>query len=191
MPTAAATTTRRPRGAIMCLSSRSSTSSSSSTLSSSLSSSSLWLLLLCVLIFISSVGQVSAGSVSRNGRKLSRSHFQFSVDLYRHLAQDHVGRNVVFSPYTVDAVLSMLFLGTSSSSNSSRLLRQSLHFDNISYVEVHKSFKEIAKNFEDNYYKTILQFTNGVFYQVICVPLHVNAGVDEDSIGSLTKLVEI
>ena len=60
----------------------------------------------------------------------------------------------------------MLFLGTSSFSNSSRQLRQTLHFDNISYVDVHKSFKEIVKNFDDIYYKSKLQMTNGVFYQV-------------------------
>ena len=103
---------------------------------------------------------------SRTSRKLSRSHFEFSVDLYKQLSGDFPDGNLVFSPFSVNSVLSAVFLGTSSFSNSSRQLRQTLHFDNISYVDVHKSFKEIFKNFEDSYYKSMLQVTNGVFYQV-------------------------
>jgi serine protease inhibitor len=117
----------------------------------------IYLLILCI---------DKAEMSSRNGRKLSRSHFEFSIDLYRQLSEDCYDKNCVFSPYSVNSVLSMLFLGTSSFSNSSRQLRQTLHFDNISYVDVHKSFKEIVKNFDDIYYKSKLQMTNGVFYQV-------------------------
>jgi serine protease inhibitor len=97
---------------------------------------------------------------------LSRSHFEFSVDLYRQLSHDFADKNLLFSPYSANAVLSMLFLGTSSFSNSSRQLRQALHLDNISYVDVHKSFKEIVRNLEDSYYKSMLQISNDVFYQV-------------------------
>ena len=110
-------------------------------------------------------------STSKNGRKLSRSHFEFSIDLYRELSQDFSDKNLIFSPFLVNSVLSVLFLGTSSFSNSSRQLRQALHFDNISYVDVHKSFKEIIKNFDDIYYKSKLYKATGVFYQVT----HINS----------------
>ena len=109
---------------------------------------------------------VDRATTSKNGRKLSRSHFEFSIDLYREFSQDFADKNLIFSPYLVNSVLSVLFLGTSSFSNSSRQLRQALHFDNISYVDVHKSFKEIIKNFDDNYYKSKLHKATGVFYQV-------------------------
>ena len=109
---------------------------------------------------------VDPASMSKNGRKLSRSHFEFSIDLYRELSQDFSDKNLIFSPFLVNSVLSVLFLGTSSFSNSSRQLRQALHFDNISYVDVHKSFKEIIKNFDDIYYKSKLYKATGVFYQV-------------------------
>jgi len=126
-------------------------------LTTSLFLGTIYVLILCV----------DKVAMSKNGRKLSRSHFEFSIDLYRQLSEDFSDKNLVFSPYSVNSLLSMLFLGTSSFSNSSRQLRQALHFDNISYVDVHKSFKEIVKNFDDTYYKSKLQMANGVFYQVL------------------------
>ena len=54
---------------------------------------------------------------------LSKAHFEFSLDLYKTLLVNFENNNLIVSPYSINLLLSMLFLGTSSSSNSSRQLR--------------------------------------------------------------------
>eukprot|EP00095_Tigriopus_kingsejongensis_P008549 maker-scaffold989_size72935-snap-gene-0.9 protein:Tk08549 transcript:maker-scaffold989_size72935-snap-gene-0.9-mRNA-1 annotation:"hypothetical protein DAPPUDRAFT_51792" len=101
-------------------------------------------------------------------QKLSRAHFQFSVDLFKSLLKDEDmsgNNNLVFSPYSVNSLLSMLFLGTSSSSKSSEQLREVLHYENISYVDVHNAFKEVVNTFDDNYYAKKVKSVNGLFVQ--------------------------
>jgi serine protease inhibitor len=104
-------------------------------------------------------------STSRIGRKLFKPHFEFAIDMYRDISSDFDDRNLAFSPYIVNSVLAMLFLGTSSFSASSKQLRQVLHLSNISYVDVHKSFKDIVNNFDDNYYQSMLNMGRGLFFQ--------------------------
>ena len=88
-----------------------------------------------------------ASAAANLGQKLSRAHFEFSLNLYGELVEGldasdgGEGANLVYSPYSVQSVLSMLFLGTSSSSGSSRQLRSALKYDNISYVDVHNGFR--------------------------------------------------
>jgi serine protease inhibitor len=104
-------------------------------------------------------------------QKLSKSHFEFSLRLYHELVRDSGGSdggNLVFSPFSVNSVLSMLFLGTSSSSSSSLQIRSVLGYNNISYVDVHNAynaFKAIANNFDDKYYDKKVRNANGLFVQ--------------------------
>ncbi|CAB3369776.1 Hypothetical predicted protein [Cloeon dipterum] len=101
-----------------------------------------------------------------NVQRLSRAHFEFTLDLYRHLMEAPGGRdNVLFSPYSIYNVLSMLFLGAGASSDTSRQLRQALHYTNMSYAEVHNAFKLVLENFQDSYYNDTVQVANGVFRQ--------------------------
>lgn len=103
----------------------------------------------------------TASSKVDKGQQLSRAHFEFSLDFYKSLlatetnssSSKAISQNFVYSPYSLNTVLSMLFLGTSSSSNSSKQLRTMLHFDNISYVDVHNQFKKVVENFDENYYR--------------------------------------
>ena len=100
-----------------------------------------------------------ASAAANLGQKLSRAHFEFSLNLYGELvggldsaaADGGEGANLVYSPYSVQSVLSMLFLGTSSSSGSSRQLRSALKYDNISYVDVHNGFRNSVVAPKHNY----------------------------------------
>lgn len=84
-----------------------------------------------------------------NVQRLSRAHFEFTLDLYRHLMEAPGGReNVLFSPYSIYNVLSMLFLGAGATSDTSRQLREALHYTNLSYAEVHNAFKLVLENFQ-------------------------------------------
>ncbi len=108
-----------------------------------------------------------AAAAANLAQKLSRSHFEFSLDLYERLVADsgngNGNGNLVYSPYSVQTVLSMLFLGTTSNSGSSRQLRHALKYDNMSYVDVHSAFKKIVENFDDLYYAKKVRNANGVF----------------------------
>ena len=116
----------------------------------------------------------SAAAAANLAQRLSRAHFEFSLDLYGELvegleeedaAAGGEGANLVYSPYSVQSVLSMLFLGTSSSSGSSRQLRSALKYDNISYVDVHSGMRKVAENFADVYYERKVRAANALFVQ--------------------------
>jgi len=94
---------------------------------------------------------------------LSKAHFEFSLDLYRTLEPNQSSGNLMVSPYSVNLALSMLFLGTSSSSNSSRQLRSIMHFDDISYVDVHNQFKNVVSNFDSNYYQAKMKIAHSLY----------------------------
>ena len=57
----------------------------------------------------------------------------------------------------------MLFLGTTSLTNSSSQLRTLMHFDGISYVDIHNQFKNVMENFDNNYYKTKMNIAHGIY----------------------------
>ncbi len=104
-----------------------------------------------------------------SAQKLSRAHFEFSLDLYKALVADlDPEENLSCSPYSVNVVLAMLFLGTSSSSDSSAQLRTALHFDNISYVSVHHAFKQVVDLLagDDKYYSRKVRQANALFLAV-------------------------
>ena len=113
----------------------------------------------------------SAAAAANLAQRLSRAHFEFSLDLYGELVEGleedagGEGANLVYSPYSVQSVLSMLFLGTSSSSGSSRQLRSALKYDNISYVDVHSGMRKVAENFADVYYERKVRAANALFVQ--------------------------
>ena len=113
----------------------------------------------------------SAAAAANLAQRLSRAHFEFSLNLYGELVDGldsdggGEGANLVYSPYSVQSVLSMLFLGTSSSSGSSRQLRSALKYDNISYVDVHSGFRKVVENFDDKYYERKVRGANALFVQ--------------------------
>ena len=95
---------------------------------------------------------------------LSKAHFEFSLDLYKTLLKPN--QNLMMSPYSINLVLSMLFLGTSSNSNSSRQLRSIMHlknFDYFTYVDVHNGFKSVVQHFDQNYYNTKMKLAHGFY----------------------------
>jgi len=100
------------------------------------------------------------------GQRLSKAHLAFSLDFYKQLAstEGHPRGNLVYSPYSINMVLSMLFMGTSSSTDSSTQLRSALHLDALSYVDAHKAFKEVTTSFaEDRYYEHKVLSANALF----------------------------
>ena len=129
----------------------------------------IWCCCLLALLPLSA----SAAAAANLAQRLSRAHFEFSLDLYGELvegleeeaAAGGEGANLVYSPYSVQSVLSMLFLGTSSSSGSSRQLRSALKYDNISYVDVHSGMRKVAENFADVYYERKVRAANALFVQ--------------------------
>lgn len=126
-------------------------------------SSSLLLMVSLVTLECILPSQTSTSSLAQ---KLSRAHFEFSLSLYKQLlSENDDNANLVFSPYSVNTVLSMLFLGTSSASDSSSQLRSVLGYDNLSYVDVHRAFKEVISVFDDKYYEKKVRSANGLFIQ--------------------------
>ncbi|KAG8234909.1 hypothetical protein J437_LFUL013386 [Ladona fulva] len=128
----------------------------------------MWLRTLCysAFLFLLPGAHSPALAAATNVQRLSRAHFEFTLDLYRHLMDEPGGReNVIFSPYSITTVLSMLFLGAGANSNTSRQLREVLHYNNLSYSEVHNAFKLVLENFHDSYYNDTVRVANGVFKQ--------------------------
>ncbi len=149
--------------------------------------------MLCVLVLLHSLRRSDCASTTKPGlvQKLSKAHFEFSLELYRELVRQGEARedddggggvgggvggvggaggghsgNLVCSPYSVYSVLSMLFLGTSSLSESSRQLRAALHFNDVSYVDAHTAFGEVSRSFaEDRYYERKVRSANALFAQ--------------------------
>ena len=91
------------------------------------------------------------GVPSRNLKYLSEAHFEFSIDLYRQIAAREVG-NIVISAQNINLGLAMLFLGTTANTSSSTELRRALHYENMSYVDIHKAHQEILRVLADPYY---------------------------------------
>ena len=88
---------------------------------------------------------------SRNLKYLSEAHFEFSIDLYRQIAAREAG-NIVISAQNINLGLAMLFLGTTANTSSSTELRRALHYENMSYVDIHKAHQEILGVLADPYY---------------------------------------
>ena len=128
------------------------------------------------LFFTTSSEAVSSSSTKR-GQRLSQSHFEFSLLLYRAMLQANpsntssiqsnsfvnIKDNLVYSPYLVNSAMALLFLGTSSASNTSKQFRSVLNYENISYVNVHNAFKQIIANFGGSYYRRKMQASTALF----------------------------
>ena len=134
---------------------------------------------LCCCLALLLPSSASAAAAANLAQRLSRAHFEFSLNLYGELVDgleedsdgggggegEGEGANLVYSPYSVQSVLSMLFLGTSSSSGSSRQLRSALKYDNISYVDVHSGMRKVVENLDDVYYERKGRGANALFVQ--------------------------
>ena len=120
-----------------------------------------------VFIFMSTMSVIAQHTLASDDKSeaLSKAHFEFSLDIYKTLLKEQEGNtgNLVISPYSLNVALSMLFLGTASSSNSSRQLRSLMHFDGISYVDIHNEFKKVVANFDSNYYRTKMKVVHGLY----------------------------
>ena len=137
---------------------------------------SVIIILLGQLLLMKSSNAVSSSSTKR-GQRLSQSHFEFSLSLYRAILETNssIGiqtssflnknDNLVYSPYLVNSAMALLFLGTSSSSSTSNQFRKVLGYRNISYVDVHNAFKEIIVNFGGRYYRRKMQASIGLFVE--------------------------
>ena len=128
-------------------------------------------------LFLTKVTCAVSSSSTKRGQRLSQSHFEFSLLLYRAIlnldtsssvgiqksSYVHNEDNLVYSPYLVNSAMALLFLGTSSSSNTSRQFRDVLGYGSISYVDVHNAFKQIISNFGGTYYRHKMQAATGLF----------------------------
>ena len=106
---------------------------------------------LLLLPFIFSPVWGKTGVPSRNLKYLSEAHFEFSIDLYRQIAAREAG-NIVISAQNINLGLAMIFLGTTANTSSSTELRRALHYENMSYVDIHKAHQEILGVLADPYY---------------------------------------
>ncbi|GAB6022894.1 Serpin peptidase inhibitor, clade B (Ovalbumin), member [Chamberlinius hualienensis] len=124
------------------------------------------LLMLTVLNFIS-CDNVTVPSL----QKLSQAQLEFSLDIYQTLCEElsanasesSANLNLLISPYSVMSVLSMLYLGSSGS--TSEQLTQALHFHNMSYVEVHRSYKKVLDGVKMSKIHQNLTIANKIFVQ--------------------------
>ena len=92
--------------------------------------------------FLSVIHAASTKPDKDRSQALSKAHFEFSLNLYRGLANSiDPGEGFVYSPYCINLALSMLFLGTRSASETSNQFRRVLGYEGISYVDVHTAFK--------------------------------------------------
>ena len=128
-------------------------------------------------LFITTSSAAVSSSSTKRGQRLSQSHFEFSLLLYRAILESHPSNtssiqtnsfidntdNLVYSPYLVNSAMALLFLGTSSSSNTSKQFRSVLNYENISYVDVHNAFKQIIANFGGSYYRRKMQASIALF----------------------------
>ena len=64
----------------------------------------------------------SSEDLRKNLRYISETQFEFSVEVYREIAKSRLG-NLVISANNINVGLSLLFLGTTSNTTSSRELR--------------------------------------------------------------------
>ena len=106
------------------------------------------------LLFVITVTNANNNKKDIKSEAISKAHFEFSLDLYKTLMVNNRTDNLVVSPYSINLVLSMLFLGTIDVSNTSRQLRSIMHLKGASYVDIHNGFKNIVSNFDQNYYRT-------------------------------------
>ena len=113
------------------------------------------------LLLFSFLFSVVLGVPNRNLKYLSEAHFEFSIDLYRQIADREDG-NIVISAQNINLGLAMLFLGTTANTSSSTELRRALHYENMSYVDIHKAHQEILGVLDDPYY------TNQDFLSKVC-----------------------
>ena len=94
---------------------------------------------------------LSALTSNRKLKYLSEAHFEFSIDLYHEVAKSKSG-NIVISAQNVNMALAMLFLGSTSNTSSSQELRRTLKYENMSYVDIHKSHRQVLQVLSDPYY---------------------------------------
>ena len=113
------------------------------------------------LLLFSFLFSVVLGVPNRNLKYLSEAHFEFSIDLYRQIAEREDG-SIVISAQNINLGLAMLFLGTTANTSSSTELRRALHYENMSYVDIHKAHQEILGVLDDPYY------TNQDFLSKVC-----------------------
>ena len=64
----------------------------------------------------------SSEDIRKHLRYISETQFEFSVEVYREIAKSR-GGNLVISANNINVGLSLLFLGTTSNTTSSRELR--------------------------------------------------------------------
>ena len=103
------------------------------------------------MIFLFHIPSSVAGVSSKDLKYLSEAHFEFSIDLYRQLAKREEG-NIVISAQNINLGLAMVFLGTTANTSSSMEVRAALHYQNMSYVNIHRGHKEVLRVLREPYY---------------------------------------
>ena len=130
---------------------------------------------------------VVLGVPNRNLKYLSEAHFEFSIDLYRQIAAREVG-NIVISAQNINLGLAMIFLGTTANTTSSTELRRALHYENMSYVDIHKAHQEILGVLADPYYVDDQDFLSKVCHSNYSCSLFPTIGLQQNSITLMIYL---
>lgn len=127
-----------------------------------------------ILLFSFAVFPAPALSAADKLKFLSEAHFEFSIELFRQVARAKPG-NLVISAQNVNVGLALLFLGSTANTTSSYQLRRTLHYENMSYVDIHRSHKRAQEVLAEKYYTT-----NHQFYSKTGLFVQKGAGVKED-----------
>ncbi|XP_039740058.1 putative serpin A13 isoform X3 [Pteropus medius] len=87
--------------------------------------------------------QDSASGPSLPCHKLSVSNIDFAFNLYRRLASDAPGKNILFSPASISLALATLFLGAPAASRARLLEGLGFNLTVVSEAEIQEGFQDL------------------------------------------------
>ncbi|XP_009867127.1 PREDICTED: ovalbumin-related protein Y-like, partial [Apaloderma vittatum] len=127
---------------------------------------------------------------------ISAANSEFCFDVYKELKAHHANDNIFYSPMTIIAALSMVYMGSRGDTRSQ--MERVLHFDNITgdptdsecgtSEYIHSSFKDLISDLTGPNTKYLLKITDRLYiektYPILpqylkCVKKFYRAGVEE------------
>lgn len=94
-------------------------------------------------------------------QKLAKLQMEFSLNLYKHFPNIDEGGNVSFSPFSISAVLSMIYMG--SRGNTEQEIGQVLNILLLKH-DVHNIYREYTRALETKSRNYVLSTANRVYF---------------------------